>query len=93
MLVLERRFPPLAARLVRVTRETLDGTGLLQGSELARLEAPLSIDTFEGVEVLRDTRGRTVVYLLSDDNNCAKGAGVRDLSPQRTLLLQFALAE
>jgi hypothetical protein len=43
--------------------------------------------------VLRDTRGRTVVYLLSDDNNCAKGAGVRGLSPQRTLLLQFALAE
>jgi len=93
MLVLERRFPPLAARLVRVTRETLDGTGLLQGSELARLEAPLSIDNFEGVEVLRDTRGRTVVYLLSDDNNCAKGAGARGLSPQRTLLLQFALAE
>jgi hypothetical protein len=93
MLVLERRFPPLAARLVRVTRETLEGTGLLAGTEIARLEAPLSIDNFEGVEVLRDTRGRTVVYLLSDDNNCTKGAGVRSLSPQRTLLLQFALEE
>ena len=93
MLVLERRFPPLAARVVRLSRETLDGTGLLAGAEIARLEAPLSIDNFEGVEVLRDTRGRTVVYLLSDDNNCAKGAGARGLSPQRTLLLQFALEE
>jgi hypothetical protein len=93
MLVLERRFPPLAARIVRVTRETLDGTGLLAGTEIARLEAPLSIDNFEGVEVLRDTRGRSVVYLLSDDNNCAKAAGARGLSPQRTLLLQFALED
>jgi len=93
MLVLERRFPPLAARLVRVTRDSLEGTGLLEGTELARLEAPLTIDNMEGVDVLRDSRGRTVVYLIADDNNCAKGAGVRGLSPQRTLLLQFALED
>ena len=93
MLVLERRFPPLAARLVRLPRAALEGSGPLEGSELARIEAPLTLDNFEGVEVLRDAHGRTLVYLISDDNNCAKNPGARGVNPQRTLLLQFVLAE
>jgi hypothetical protein len=94
MLLLERRFPPLAARLVRLPKDMLDSAAVLQGSEIARIEPPLTVDNMEGVEVLQDASGRTLVYLISDDNNCAKTPGGRHgLSPQRTLLLQFALVD
>jgi hypothetical protein len=91
LLVLERRFPPVGARLVRLSRETLDATGALSPLEMARFEAPLALDNFEGVEARRDASGRTLVYLLSDDNNCAKTPGSRGSGLQRTLLLMFAL--
>jgi hypothetical protein len=89
LLVLERRFPPIGARLARLPRASLDGTGPLVPHEVARFEAPLTLDNFEGVEARRDASGRTLVYLLSDDNNCAKNTGTPGL--QRTLLLMFAL--
>jgi len=89
LLVLERRFPPIGARLARLPRASLDGTGPLVPQEVARLEAPLTLDNFEGVDARRDASGRTLVYLLSDDNNCAKNA--RSPALQRTLLLMFAL--
>jgi hypothetical protein len=89
LLVLERRFPPIGARLARLPRTALDGTGPLAPQEIARFEAPLALDNFEGVEARADASGRTLVYLLSDDNNCAKNAGTPAL--QRTLLLMFAL--
>jgi len=91
LLVLERRFPPLAARLVRLERATLEGQGPLAPREVARLEPPLTLDNFEGVEVRQDARGRTLVYLVSDDNNCAKTKGALRPSVQRTLLLLFVL--
>lgn len=91
LLVLERRFPPIGARLARVPRASLDGTGPLASREIARLEAPLTLDNFEGVEARLDASGRTLVYLLSDDNNCAKNPGSRGPALQRTLLLMFAL--
>lgn len=91
LLVVERRFPPIGARLVRLPRETLDATGALSPREIARFEAPLVLDNFEGVEARRDASGRTLVYLLSDDNNCAKTPGSRGSGLQRTLLLMFAL--
>lgn len=92
LLILERRFPPLAARLVRLERAALDGQGPLAPREIARLEAPLTLDNFEGVEVRQDKHGRTLVYLLSDDNNCAKTVAVARRGVQRTLLLLFVLA-
>jgi hypothetical protein len=92
LLVVERRFPPLAARLVRLARATLEGQGPLEPRELARFEPPLTLDNFEGVEVRQDARGRTLVYVLSDDNNCAKRPGAARASVQRTLLLLFELA-
>lgn len=92
LLVVERRFPPLAARFVRLHRDTLEGRGALEPRELARLEPPLTLDNFEGVEVRQDARGRTLVYVLSDDNNCAKRPGVSRVGVQRTLLLLFVLA-
>lgn len=92
LLVVERRFPPLAARLVRLPRASLLGEGALETHELARLEPPLTVDNFEGVEVRQDADGRVLVYLLSDDNNCAKRPGATRAGVQRTLLLQFALS-
>jgi len=89
VLVLERRFPPLAARIVRLDGASLDGTAPLEPREIARLEAPLTIDNFEGIDARRDASGRPLVYLVSDDNNCFKNGF--DPIPQRTLLLMFAL--
>ena len=91
MLVVERRFPPLGIRLVRLARASLDGEGPLEPREIARLEPPLTIDNFEGVEARADASGRTLVYLISDDNNCAKAGGLRGSGLQKTLLLLFAL--
>jgi hypothetical protein len=91
LLVLERRFPPIGARLARLPRASLDGTGPLVPREVARLESPLTIDNFEGVDARRDASGRTLVYLLSDDNNCAKNISAPGV--QRTLLLMFALGD
>jgi hypothetical protein len=89
LLLLERRFPPIAARLARLSRASLEGTGPLAPHEIARFEAPLTLDNFEGIDARHDASGRTLVYLLSDDNNCAKNAAVPTL--QRTLLMMFAL--
>jgi hypothetical protein len=89
LLVLERRFPPIGARLARLSRASLEGNGALAPREVARFEAPLTLDNFEGVEARLDASGRTIVYLLSDDNNCAKNARAPAL--QRTLLLMFVL--
>jgi len=91
LLVLERRFPPIGARLVRLPQESLDSQGLLAPREIARLESPLTLDNYEGVEARRDGSGRTLVYLISDDNGCAKTPSSRRTGLQRTLLLLFAL--
>jgi hypothetical protein len=100
MLVLERRFPPIGARVVRIAAEDLAVASAAVGKapafrtrEVARFESPLTLDNFEGIEVRWDGR-RTLVYLLSDDNNCAKRRhGRRGTGRQRTLLLMFALEE
>lgn len=87
VLVLERRFTVIAgpgARLVRVARAAIAPRAVVSGRELGRLEAPLTVDNFEGLAVRRDAVGRTLIYLVSDDN----------FNPlQRTLLMQFRLAE
>jgi len=88
VLVLERRFPPLGARIVRLAGDSLDGSGPLEPREVVRFQAPLTLDNFEGIDVRRDASGRTLVYLISDDNNCFKNGF--DPVPQRTLLLMFA---
>ena len=94
LLVVERRFPPIGARIVRLSRTSLGASGPLEPSEIARIEAPLTVDNFEGVEARRDAAsGETLVYLLSDDNGCSKRGATRVPGLQRTLLLMFALDE
>lgn len=87
VLVLERRYSLLAgaaARLARLAGGAIVPGAVLEGVELARIAAPLTVDNFEGLAVRRDAAGRLLVYLLSDDN----------FNPlQRTLLLMFRLEE
>jgi hypothetical protein len=92
LLVVERRFPPIGVRVVRLSRASLDARGPFEPVEIARIESPLTVDNFEGVEARRDTAsGQTLVYLLSDDNGCAKTGATRVPGLQRTLLLLFSL--
>lgn len=91
VLVLERRYPPLACRLRRLGRADVEGKGSLAPRTLAVLEPPLSIDNFEGLAVRRAASGSTYLYLLSDDNGCAKVGPITGPRLQRTLLLLFEL--
>ena len=50
------------------------------GVELARLAPPLTVDNMEGISARQDSAGRTLIYLMSDDNYSVL---------QRTLLLMF----
>lgn len=71
VLALERRFTPIsgvAARLVRIARGTIVPGARLEGSELARLIPPLTVDNMEGLAARRGADGGTLVYMLSDDN-------------------------
>ena len=85
-LVLERRFSlfgGFAGRLVRIAPAALRAGVVVEGTEILRLSSPLPTDNWEGVTVTR-WQGRTLVALLSDDNQ----------SPfQRSLLLLFEMRE
>ena len=91
LLVLERRYPPLAVRLMKLSAADLAGTGPLNPREIVRLDPPLNLDNFEGVATRRDASGATLLYLISDDNGCSKGSTVVAPRVQRTLLLLFEL--
>jgi hypothetical protein len=85
--VVERRFSVLggfAARIVRLATADVVPGARLEGEELALLRSPLLVDNFEGIAARRGADGRTLLYLVSDDNFTVL---------QRTLLLQFALIE
>lgn len=84
LLVLERRFQlPFrwSNRLVVIDRAALTAGGTVRGREIARLQAPLIHDNFEGVAVVREGAA-VMLWLVSDDNR---------LPMQRTLLLKFQL--
>lgn len=85
LLILERRFTYVggfATRLVRVPAPAFQSGQLIRGQELARLEPPFVEENFEGLDVWRDGAGRSLVYLISDDNF---------FPLQKTILLLFAL--
>lgn len=84
ILVLNRRFgiPRLfTTALVIVDPAQIDSGSEITGTPVARLSPPMISDNFEGVSVTRE-HGRTVVWLVSDDNM---------MSWQATYLLKFAL--
>lgn len=85
--VLERRFSWIGgfqSRIVRFEAGRAVPGARVEGEEIARLRPPLTTENFEAIAVRRDERGRTVVYLLSDDNFNML---------QRTLIVQFSLSE
>ena len=93
LLLLERRFPPVAVRLRRIPRAALENRGDLEGTEMARFAPPLTVDNFEGMDVAPAPDGTLRLFLISDDNDCAKAGHRHGTSPQRTLLLSFSLTD
>ncbi len=87
VIVLERRFGPLGiftARLVRIDGTRVAPGAHLRGREVAELAQPLTVDNFEGVEARQGTDGKSLIYIVSDDNFNAW---------QRTILMMFELTE
>lgn len=91
VLLLERRYPPVAVRIRRIPRSALENGGNLEGTEVARLAPPLTVDNFEGMDVGPAPDGSLRLFVVSDDNDCAKAGHRHGTSPQRTLLLSFSL--
>ena len=85
VLLLERQFDLVRkhARVARIEKARLTVGAKVRGDTVADLRRPLPMDNFEGLAVRRDAEGRTLLYLVSDDNF---------LPFQRTLLLQFRLS-
>lgn len=91
VLLLERSLTlsGIRARVVRLAEGRLEearrrGGSRVHGEVLADLKHPLSVDNFEGLALRRDRAGRTLLYLVSDDNF---------LPLQRTLLFQFRMID
>ncbi len=88
VLFLERNFDwetrRMTLRLRRVRTSTVRPGALLDGDVVAELAPPITVDNYEGLSARRMPDGRTLVYVLSDDN----------MSPfQATILLTFAWDE
>ena len=87
ILALERRYTLRLVNAVRVRR--ISAATIAPGAELdaeliAELRPPFTVDNLEGASARRDAAGRTLIYLISDDN----------FSPlQKTLLLMFELID
>lgn len=87
LVLLERRFRALsgvAIRLRRIPGEAVVPGARLDGDILLSAGMASQIDNLEGLAVHTDAQGRVILTLVSDDN----------FNPlQRTLILQFALAD
>ena len=87
LLVLERKFSWTTGLFIRIRRIKLADVApgaLVDGRVLFEADLGYAIDNLEGLSVHRGANGETVLTLVSDDNFSAL---------QRTLLLQFTLAE
>ncbi|MEX2643143.1 MAG: esterase-like activity of phytase family protein [Acetobacterales bacterium] len=85
LLFVERRYNPitgLGALIRRVPREQLVPGGTMRPQTVARLEAPVLVDNYEGIAARPAPGGGALVYIVSDDNFRHQ---------QRTLLLQFLM--
>ncbi len=86
--LLERHYFGLLGGVVMAVREidasTIKPGATLDGHEIARFTMRETIDNMEGLALRRTADGRTLLYMISDDNY--------DHVLQRTLLLMFELA-
>ena len=86
LLVLERRFrwsEGIKMRIREISAKNVRSGVVMNGRTLLRADLRYEIDNMEGISVHRDTLGRTVLTLISDNNF--------NTFLQRTLLLQFEL--
>lgn len=84
-LILERGYARAIGAKARVMRMAAPRAGAAAAPrEIARLEAPLAVDNFEGIDAWRTPNGDIAVLIVSDDNFNPR---------QRTLLMLFALTE
>ncbi|MDA0240609.1 MAG: esterase-like activity of phytase family protein [Proteobacteria bacterium] len=87
VILLERWFSRLAGFSTRIRRIPISqirpGTRLA-GTEIAVIDSPMNVDNFEGIAARQAEDGKTILYLLSDDN--FNGL-------QRTLLMMFQISE
>ena len=87
VLLLERKFSwtsGLSVRMRRVALGDVKPGAVVDGPTLFEADLGYEIDNMEGLSVHRGAGGETVLTLISDDNFSVL---------QRTLLLQFTLAE
>lgn len=87
LLVLERKFSWTVGLFVRIRRIKLADVqpgALVDGPVMFEADLGQAIDNMEGLSVHRGANGETVLTMVSDDNFSTL---------QRTLLLQFTLAE
>jgi len=87
LLILERKFSWTTGLFIRMRRIKLADVrpgALVDGPSLFDADLGYAIDNMEGLSVHRSASGETVLTMISDDNFSAL---------QRTLLLQFTLAE
>ena len=88
LIVLERRFrwlQGLSIRVRRVGESELASAKPIVGEKLLEADLTSDIDNMEGIAVSRDADGAVVLTLIADDNF--------NHFLQRTVLLQFALAD
>lgn len=87
LITLERHYSALAGvsmMMRRIRADALEKDEPLDGEVLMEANHTRSIDNMEGLSVRQDEEGRTLLYVISDDNFNAV---------QRTLLLVFALGD
>lgn len=85
VLILDRAFDRetgVEIRIQRVKIEDIRPGAILEGTTVARMARPLTVDNFEGIDAGPGAPGESLLYLVSDDNFDGQ---------QRTLLLVFAL--
>jgi hypothetical protein len=85
VLVMTRFFSIIdgvAGKLVRIKADDINEGATLVGEELATFRPPLTVDNMEGLDAVEMADGRTLVFMLSDDNFNAV---------QRTILMVFEL--
>ncbi len=82
-LLLQRHFSPRTGPIIQLRdlgSELVQGGNTIAGALLAQLDMGFNIDNMEGLAARQTDDGRTLIYVISDDN----------FNPlQRTLLLMF----
>ena len=87
LVTLERRYSLLGGvgmLMRRIPAAMLEGTAPLDGDVLLEANSSRTIDNMEGLDIRTERDGRTLIYLVSDDNFNTL---------QRTLLLVFELKD